>query len=248
MASADHRRQSRIGLGLGLAIAGAWIGSAGWALFVHRPGPWEALIAPAIVAWLTWLQVGLFIVAHDAMHGSLAPAWPRLNRALGRACLLLYAGFSLERFEAGHRAHHRHPGTVDDPDFHPPGAAFWPWYLAFMRRYVGWREILMPTAIFLALIGPGGVPMGQAVLYWAVPALLSSVQLFAFGTWLPHRVHAGNTPLAPFDDHHRARSSGYGTLRSLFTCFHFGHHHEHHLRPDVPWWGLPALRRARRPP
>ncbi|HYD98464.1 MAG TPA: fatty acid desaturase, partial [Alphaproteobacteria bacterium] len=31
-------------------------------------------------------------------------------------------------------------------------------------------------------------------------------------------------------------------LVSLLTCYHFGHHHEHHLRPDVPWWRLPSLR------
>ena len=70
--------------------------------------------------------------------------------------------------------------------------------------------------------------------------MLSSLQLFAFGTWLPHR--RGEQPFA---DRHRARSSGFGWLASLLTCFHFGYHHEHHLWPGVPWWRLPRVRTRR---
>jgi len=82
-------------------------------------------------------------------------------------------------------------------------------------------------------------PWLNLLLFWALPALMSSLQLFAFGTWLPHR-HTE----AAFADTHNARSSGLGSLGSLFSCFHFGHHHEHHLCPGAPWWRLPALRRA----
>ena len=73
------------------------------------------------------------------------------------------------------------------------------------------------------------------LLFWGVPAILSSLQLFAFGTWLPHR--RGEQPFA---DRHRARSSGFGWFASLLTCFHFGYHHEHHDMPHLPWWRLPA--------
>ncbi len=70
-----------------------------------------------IIAVQTWLSVGLFIVAHDSMHGSLAPFRPRLNLAVGRLALALYAGFSFDRLAPKHFAHHRHPGTAEDPDF-----------------------------------------------------------------------------------------------------------------------------------
>ncbi|MDT8325299.1 MAG: fatty acid desaturase, partial [Bacteroidota bacterium] len=39
------------------------------------------------------------------------------------------------------------------------------------------------------------------------------------------------------------RSNDYGVLFSFLTCYHFGYHEEHHTRPGVPWWRLPAARR-----
>ena len=82
-----------------------------------------------------WLNVGLFIVAHDCMHGSLAPRPAGVNRWVGRIALALYAGFSFDRLQAeAFLHHHRSPGTGDDPDFsasHP--RHFWRWYLAFLR-------------------------------------------------------------------------------------------------------------------
>jgi beta-carotene/zeaxanthin 4-ketolase len=83
-----------------------------------------------------------------------------------------------------------------------------------------------------------GAPAVNVFVFWAFPALLSSAQLFYFGTYLPHR-HDDDG----FVDRHRARSSDYGWLTSLLTCFHFGYHHEHHLHPHLPWWALPAARK-----
>ena len=80
------------------------------------------------------------------------------------------------------------------------------------------------------------------VLYWAVPSILASIQLFVFGTWLPHRTD----DYAPFADSHNARSPAMSDTLSLLTCYHFGgYHHEHHLHPSVPWWRLPSTRRTR---
>ena len=78
------------------------------------------------------------------------------------------------------------------------------------------------------------------MLFWALPSLLASLQLFYFGTYLPHRRDE-----TPFLDPHQARSNGYSYLASLATCFHFGYHHEHHADPSVPWWRLPAFRDGR---
>ncbi|HEU4457852.1 MAG TPA: fatty acid desaturase [Methylibium sp.] len=235
----DRRLQSAAGLGLAALIVGAWLATQYYALFVHAWTGAGLLAAPVLVAFICWLDVGLFIVGHDAIHGSLAPASRPLNRAVGRLGFALYAGFSLGRFEAGHHAHHRAPGTDGDPDFHPHDGRFWPWYRHFLFRYFGWHEVLGLAVSFALIVGVLRAPMLNALVFWALPALLSSVQLFAFGTWLPHRVQHER-----FIDEHRARSSGYGHLASLLSCFHFGYHHEHHLRPDAPWWRLPAVRRT----
>ncbi len=74
--------------------------------------------------------------------------------------------------------------------------------------------------------------------FWALPAILSSIQLFYFGTYRPHHLNA-----RPFADHHRARSDEFSLLTSLLACFHFGYHLEHHEMPWIPWWKLPAQHR-----
>jgi len=82
------------------------------------------------------------------------------------------------------------------------------------------------------------VPLTNLLLFWVAPALLSTFQLFYFGTYLPHRL-----PAAGYDNMHRAVSSNYPVWLSLLTCFHFGYHLEHHVQPVVPWWRLPRLHR-----
>lgn len=241
--SLSPARQTLVGVGLALLLIAAWAGLLGHALFQPRWRDVDLLWAPLLVAALCWLQAGLFIVAHDAMHGTLAPTHPRLNRALGALCMLLYAGFLIGRFERGHHDHHRAPGTGDDPDFHRQGRRFLPWYLRFMRQYTGLPELLGVAAMTALFVLGLGAPLQRVLLFWALPALLASVQLFTFGTWLPHRL--GDAADGGFADRHRARSNAYGWWGSLLTCFHFGYHHEHHLRPDAPWWHLPAVRRSR---
>ena len=217
----------------------AWLALHIYAVFFWSFTPLGMAAAPVAVAVLCWLNVGLFIVAHDCMHGSLAPGRPGLNRWVGRFTLALYAGFSFDRLLPKHHAHHREPGSAGDPDFaadHP--RHFWPWYLTFFRRYFGWREFLVLSILLWSYILLLGASPVNALLFWGVPAILSSLQLFYFGTYLPHR-HAE----AEFDDRHRARSNDYGWLASLITCFHFGYHLEHHRAPHLPWWRLPLARR-----
>jgi beta-carotene ketolase (CrtW type) len=236
-------RQAAIGLSLATAIAGAWAALHVYSVFFHPLSGTGLLAAPLLVAAICWLNVGLFIIAHDCMHGSLAPGKPRLNRAVGRAVLALYAGFSFDRLVDKHFDHHRHAGTAHDPDFsadHP--SAFWPWYLAFLRQYFSYRELAVLTALVAAYVLVLGASYPNLLLFWALPAILSSLQLFLFGTFLPHRAAD-----APFADRHRARSNELGWLASLLSCFHFGYHHEHHLAPHVPWWRLPAERSRNRP-
>lgn len=233
-------RQATIGMALAAAVGGAWVGLHVYAVFLHDPSGWGAVAAPLIVAVLCWLNVGLFIVAHDCMHGSLSPGRPGTNRLVGRVALALYAGFWFDRFLAKHHAHHKHAGTADDPDFaedHP--TRFWPWYFKFFREYFGIREFAVLFAIFWAYLLVLGARPVNMILFWGVPSVLSSLQLFAFGTYLPHR-HGEEE----FGDRHRARSNAYPMWLSLLTCFHFGYHHEHHRAPHLPWWKLPAERRG----
>lgn len=236
-------RQSIFGVALALAIIAAWLALHVAAVFLID---WSALPfwapLPAI-AVATWLFVGLFIIAHDCMHGSLAPGHPAINRAFGRISLLLYAAFSYDRLLPEHHKHHKRPGTADDPDFHPAHPnAFWPWFARFMTHYYGWREFAsMSVAMTLYLLAfqPSLVNL---LAFYALPALLSALQLFYFGTYRPHRVEEAQG----FSDRHNTRTDDFPLLVSLFTCFHFGYHHEHHLSPTTPWWRLPRVRGERR--
>jgi len=239
----DKARQTAIGLTLAALVAVGWLVLHVYSVFFHELTPLGLALAPFMVAALCWLNVGLFIIAHDCMHGSLAPGRPGINRAVGRVVLALYAGFSMDRLTPKHHLHHRHAGTADDPDFaeqHP--TRFWPWYLTFFREYFGWREFGVLAVLLWSYILLLGASPVNALLFWGVPAILSSLQLFYFGTYLPHR-HDDE----PFADRHRARSNGYSLPVSLLTCFHFGYHHEHHSAPHLPWWKLPSARRAPQP-
>jgi beta-carotene ketolase (CrtW type) len=229
------------GLLLAAAIIGAWVCVLGFDLFRYVPRGAAALAAPALILLQCWLNVGLFIVAHDAMHASLAPGRPATNRAVGRLCLALYAGFSFDRMLPKHMAHHRHPGSSRDPDFHAAAPTrFLPWFWQFFATYFGWREITVIGACVATATVVLRAKLENVLLFWALPALLSAAQLFYFGTFLPHR-HREDT----FLDRHNARSNGYSWLVSLLTCFHFGYHHEHHSHPSTQWWQLPDLRKDR---
>ncbi|HEX8578561.1 MAG TPA: fatty acid desaturase [Allosphingosinicella sp.] len=235
----ERGRQAAVGLGLAAAVAAAFVGLHLYAVFFHPLEGWGLAAAPLLVAVLCWLDVGLFIVAHDCMHGSLAPGRPKVNQWVGRVALALYAGFSFDRLLPKHFAHHKAPGTGDDPDYHEPHPrSFGRWYLAFFRQYFGVRELLVLTGLVGVYVWVLGASYPNLLLFWALPAILSSLQLFLFGTFLPHRLDDEG-----FADNHRARSNGYGWLLSLLTCFHFGYHHEHHRAPHVPWWKLPDARR-----
>lgn len=237
-----NARDTAIGLALAVLIVGTWLAVHVVSIFLvdwTENNLW--IVAPLVIVLQCWLSVGLFIVAHDTMHGSLAPKNPALNKAIGRFCVFIYAGFSYAKLFENHHAHHRSAGTADDPDFdedHP--SSFWPWYIKFFRHYFGWREfaVLCVVVATYALILRERAP--AMLVFWALPAILSSVQLFYYGTYRPHRIDD-----VPFADRHRTRSNDFSYAMSLLTCFHFGYHHEHHDAPWVPWWKLPAQRQPR---
>ena len=206
-------------------------------------GAWWAL-APLAVLAQTFLHTGLFITAHDAMHGTVCWTDRRLNDAVGALCVRLYAMFSFKKLLAAHRLHHQHPASADDPDYHDgEHEGFARWYLAFLMRYVSWRQLALMALVFNVLAHGVGVPEPRLLALWVLPSVLSTVQLFYFGTYLPHREPRGGYPV---DEPHRARSNDYPVWWSFLTCYHFGYHLEHHERPGVPWWRLPRVYRHRR--
>lgn len=234
---AENQRVTVVGLALATTILGSWIALHIVGVFFWQWTTAGVLLAPIVVGLLTWLYVGLFIVAHDCMHGSLAPGRPWINKAVGYLVLVLYAGFNFRAMLLKHRDHHIHSGTDADPDFHGPNApGFWAWYLKFFTEYFSWRELAFLSAVVALYLFVLGAELVNLWVFWSLPAILSSLQLFAFGTYLPHREEAAD----PFADHHRARTNNFSWGWSLMTCFHFGYHHEHHLQPHVPWWRLPT--------
>jgi len=236
----ERTRQARIGLSLAFSLLAAWLVLHVWGVFFYEWTAASWLTAPLLAGVLCWLYVGLFIVAHDCMHGSLAPGQVRLNMWIGQLCLFLYAGFRFEQLNRKHHMHHRHAGTGDDPDYDErPPHGFLAWYVKFMFEYMSWRQLVFFPAVVLLYTHVLGADMTNLLAFWTVPAILSSLQLFTFGTYLPHKPGADR-----FTDRHRTRSSHFGWWLSLLTCFHFGYHHEHHDAPAVPWWRLPEARRA----
>lgn len=226
----------------GLVAAGcviaAWATALAVSVFVLD---WRSLgLAPAILiaATQTWLFTGLFITAHDAMHGLVAPRRYRLNKWVGRAAAFLYAGLSYDRLVVQHRKHHAAPATPDDPDWHRGRSEnVVSWFLSFVWSYRTIRPFVFFWVIDAIVVKRIGVPVENLLLGWALPAIASAIQLFFFGTYLPHR-----RPKDGYSDQ-RATSNPYPVWLSLLTCFHFGYHYEHHKWPFVPWWRLPEARR-----
>ena len=235
-------------LSISLLLSGSLI--VGWvvtlvaalsAIGADTPG-W---IVTAAVLVRTQLQTGLFIVAHDAMHRLLWPGRPRRNDAFGVVALALYAGLPFAACRQQHQRHHQLPGSSHDPDF--PGdqrAGVLGWYRQFMARYLSLAQTLRLVIAWMALIAFSmaalhrpALDAAQHVLQFAtLPLLLSSLQLFVFGTYLPHRVqrfperrsHPTSLDLPPW--------------LSLLVCFHFGYHREHHDNPALSWYELPRAR------
>jgi len=233
-----------VGLAWAVVIATAWSSSLILLLLLPLQGPWlsPAVLLPLILM-RAFLQTGLFIVGHDAMHGSLLPGSQLWNQRIGRVGLLLYAWLPWQSACRNHRRHHLAPGSPCDPDhqgLHPHGPVRW--YLRFMTSYltpVQMAGLLSTWLVALALLRPlSPQPLINLLLFWILPLLLSSLQLFAFGTYLPHRDASGRS-----DDRHRSASLCWPEALSFLACFHFGYHWEHHQSPQVPWYRLPAARR-----
>ncbi|MEA5260767.1 fatty acid desaturase [Arcicella aquatica] len=174
------------------------------------------------------LYTGIFITAHDAIHGVVTPDNKRLNNAIGFVCATLFAFNNYHKLSRKHHLHHKNVVTDDDPDYYAGG--FFRWYLKFALEYVTFWQILLMAITYnlLKLV----YPIENLILFWEIPAILSTLQLFYFGTYLPHRgEHEAH-------DLHKARSQKLNHVVAFISCYFFGYHHEHHAYPYLPWWKL----------
>ena len=193
----------------------------------------------------TFLQTGLFITAHDAMHGSICLDRTDWNRRVGSICTTLYALLPYETLLTKHALHHQHPATQLDPDFCDRG--FWGWYGKFMGGYIdrsqAWKLLIGMGAVFSIAHYVLQAAVLNLLLLWVLPILLSSLQLFYFGTYLPHKPTTTAEVLITKGASEAIGSSNLHPIWSLLTCYHFGYHWEHHQYPQAPWYRLPYLKR-----
>lgn len=182
----------------------------------------------------TYLFTGLFITAHDAMHGTICKT-KSANKFFGIITSFFYAGMSYNRLIKNHFKHHKSPGTESDPDFNAASQNFFIWWGTFLIRYATVVQIIVMAAAFNILkIWFEEISIW---IYWVVPALLSSMQLFYFGTYIPHR-----KPHEASMEPHKARSQKKNHLWAMISCYFFGYHYEHHEKPFVPWWKLYSVK------
>jgi beta-carotene/zeaxanthin 4-ketolase len=191
-----------------------------------------------------FLHTGLFIIAHDAMHGSLIPQSRIWNDSVGRIAVSCYGFLSYEHCCSNHYQHHAHPGQVGDPDFYD-GQRTQPiaWYLKFIREYLPLRRLGLFlggwSLAFFSLHQVFQVSFINFGLFCILPLILSSIQLFVFGTYMPHRDR-----FATQSSFHHIHSVDYPVWLSFLSCYHFGYHRAHHDFPHAPWYELPSLHQS----
>lgn len=211
------------GIIIAFVVIFAWLISL--VTLLHWDFSWNNPLVYLMILVQMHLYTGLFITAHDAMHGTISSSL-KLNAVIGQICTALYAAFFFKRLNSKHHEHHRHVHTDDDPDYHHGN--FISWYFNFMKEYITVYQIIIMALVFNIL--KVWVSEINLLLFWVLPSLLSTFQLFYFGTWLPHHGEHANK--------HHSRTQKKNHIAAFFSCYFFGYHYEHHESPGVPWWRL----------
>lgn len=171
------------------------------------------------------LYTGLFITAHDAMHGTVSPN-KTINNTAGYISTFLFAAFLYPKLYTKHHLHHSHVHTDHDPDYHHGN--FVAWYIRFIRNYLSiWQVVFMAILFNVLKIW---IPQANLILFWVVPSLLSTLQLFYFGTYKPHK--------GEHDNQYHSTTQSKNHVFAFLSCYFFGYHYEHHASPGTPWWKL----------
>lgn len=190
---------------------------------------WRNPIVYLVILIQTHLYTGLFITAHDAMHSTVSSN-KSINKTIGTVSAILFSYNFYGKLNKKHHEHHRFVATDKDPDYHRGRSGFWPWYLSFVRQYVSiWQILLMAVSYNILKLW---LPDQNLIFLWMMPAILSTFQLFYFGTYLPHK--GSHSP----KNAQKSRSQSMNHLKAFITCYFFGYHYEHHISPGTPWWLL----------
>ncbi len=222
-----------MGLLIALIIIFAWLGHLiGSLVFVELSVSSPMLYVHIVLQ--TYLYTGLFITAHDSMHG-LVSSNRSVNTLIGKLSTWLFAALSYSRLLEKHKLHHRFPGETEDPDFCTTSQNFWRWWFSFMMNYVSWWQIITLAVLFNIL--KIWVDQLNLILFWVLPSVLATFQLFYFGTYRPHRLPHTNAMMP-----HRARTQKGRHWWAMLSCYFFGYHFEHHESPRTPWWKLYQLK------
>eukprot|EP00775_Hariotina_reticulata_P000891 gene891-1214_t len=182
---------------------------------------WADIIATFFL--LEFVNTGLFITTHDAMHGTVCYRNRWLNDLLGQVSINLYAWFDYSMLHRKHWEHHNYTGqTGKDPDFHRGNIN------------VLFAKIFFVSQVLQAL----GVRYENLVVFMAAAPLLAAFRLFYFGTYLPHLPPDAKEVMVWQKSH----SSDDPAWLSFLKCYHFDYHWEHHRWPYAPWWELPKAK------
>ncbi len=222
-----------MGIIISLLILLLWISHLLYSLIYAEP----ALSNPVFylhVILQGYLYTGLFITSHDAMHGNISRI-RIVNTITGTLSAFLFAGLSYNKLLKNHRAHHTSPGLEDDPDFYGKSQNFFIWWVVFMKRYTTITQLIIMAALFNVL--KIWFNESSIIAFWVVPAFLGTLQLFYFGTYIPHKYPHVHT-MKP----HNARTQKKNHLWGMLSCYFFGYHFEHHESPRTPWWQLYKLK------
>lgn len=212
-----------------ITIFSLWFGSLFLSLEYSEPNPNEIFYYVQILIQ-AYFYTGLFITAHDAMHRTVHRN-RKINDLIGRISSSLYAAMSYSKLKENHFLHHKFPGTEKDPDYYIKSQNFFIWYSAFMIRYLTvWQILIMAVTFNLLKLRYNEFSIWS---FWVIPAILSTLQLFYFGTYKPHKL-----PHTESMSPHNARSQRKNHFFAMLSCYFFGYHHEHHDGPGVPWWQL----------
>ena len=225
-------RSKDTGLLFATLVLGLWLLALRHALFRHSLNPWTS---PPLFLLINHLYTGLFITAHDAIHGTVC-SFKQLNDGIGRFCLMAFAGFDYDFLREEHWRHHSHAGLLDkDPDFHAGDPSPVRWFLAFMLHYMSLTQVSRLLVIVGALLYMGA-PLQNLFVFNAVGGVSSAMLLFYYGTYLPHRP---DPPALEKPEGFRSLDRQKDSrLTSFLKSYNFGCHREHHANPRVPWWAL----------
>ncbi|BAY99254.1 fatty acid desaturase [Tolypothrix tenuis PCC 7101] len=234
------QQDSIYGLAIAILIISLWAGSLALLLSINYVN-FPIWLMPIAIVWQMFLYTGLFITAHDAMHGSVFRRNPKINNFIGSLTVALYAFFPYQKMLKKHWLHHRHPASELDPDFHDSKQKNpISWYFRFMLEYSSWQQLILLSIVFNLAKYVLHISEINLILFWIIPPILSSIQLFYFGTYLPHR-----QPETGYIYPHCSQTIALPSFWSFIACYHFGYHEEHHEYPHVSWWQLPSVYRQR---